>query len=441
MSKTFYLCFTVLCLAVCLVLLLGFIVVGPSDAGANEVLSAAPALVGRDGKVNIDYLSEYADYFNDRFFLRQELISTFNRLTVGVFGTSVNEDVIVGSDDWLYYGSTVSDYTGTDSMSEREIYSVAANLAIIQEYCLENGTNFLFTAAPNKNSIYPEYMPNLGEISAKSDVERLYEKLAQANINYVNLHETFENTEEILYFKHDSHWNSKGAALAADVINCALGVESRYYLDDFSTSEGHSGDLFEMLYPAFEDDERNPVYGGEIVCDYGDGLSKADSIILNTVGAGEGSLLCYRDSFGELLHPYLADSFAEAKFSRATAYDLTESYDNVVIELVERNLDYLISYVPIMPAPEREISPVAEGSNCYVSTSGAPTEGGYVLWRGSLGDVADDESPVYIIFGGTAYECFLLQDGGFAAYVPERLTQPEGVAYYIDGVLSVGKVD
>ena len=78
--------------------------------------------------------------------------------------------------------------------------------------------------------------------------------------------------------------------------------------------------------------------------------TQPDAINLTTEGTGTGNLLCYRDSFGILLFPYLADSYASAKFSRLVNYDLTASADHVAIELVERNLRYLIQNVPISGA-------------------------------------------------------------------------------------------
>ena len=59
--------------------------------------------------------------------------------------------------------------------------------------------------------------------------------------------------------------------------------------------------------------------------------------------AGEGSLFCWRDSFGIALYPYLAEAYAEAVFSRSTDYRLPEGdWDTLVLEIVERNLPNLL---------------------------------------------------------------------------------------------------
>ena len=65
-------------------------------------------------------------------------------------------------------------------------------------------------------------------------------------------------------------------------------------------------------------------------------MTNPDSITLNTVGGGEENLLAFRDSFGILLYPYLADSYANARFSRANAYTLMHSKGFPTIKIGKR---------------------------------------------------------------------------------------------------------
>lgn len=415
-----------------LALAVGMLFTGPSQAGANEVLSDPPALRNSDGRWNVDFLSDTAQWFSEHFFLRQELISWNNRLAALIFGVSEADDVILGTDGWLYYGQTLEDYTGTASMPERELFSAARNLALMAEYCREQGRDFLFVAAPNKNSLYPEHMPSYGVTAETRDVQRLFALLADTEVPYLDLYGLFGAEEEILYFAHDSHWNSKGAALAADAINDAFGRESAYFAGDFSQRETHAGDLYEMLYPAFQDSETNPVYSGDLNFSYATSANKPDSITLLTQSSGDGSLLAYRDSFGNLLYPYLADSFANARFSRSVSYDLTLEADCVLIELVERNLSYLVTNLPVMPAPERTLD-LPESAGIAEVTVGKGSEG-MVQIKGSLPQNPDSDSPVYLICGGQAYEAFCLKDNRFGLLVPEDAV-PEGLAFFVDGAL------
>ena len=414
-------------------LAVGILFAGPAPAGANEVLAKAPALTDRDGNFNTNILSDTSDWLTDRFFGRQWLISMNNFLTGTLFGNSATDDVILGEDGWLYYASTLPDYTGTAPMTDRELFMAANNLQLMADYCAENGRQFAFMIAPNKNSLYPEQMPNYGVSAETKNAQRLQETLAALDVAYIDLFTLFDRPET-LYFAHDSHWNSRGAALGADGINQAFGVQSNYFGDPFAESIVHQGDLYEMLYPAFQDNERDPVYGGQLVFEYTSGATKPDSITLLTQGQGSRSLLCYRDSFGNLLYPYLADSSSDARFSRSTSYDLTQPGDHVLIELVERNLSYLYTYLPVMPASARQLELPAAGGAVALSVQAAKTPESTQLVKGTLTEETDANSGIYIVCDGGIYEAFCLANGGFGAYVPAD-QNPTGVAFYQNGAL------
>ncbi len=412
-------CFVAVFFAASLLLSLGILFAGPSKAGANEQLSKPPKLVS-DGAYNPGFLSDAAAWVGDHFFLRQELITLDNRLSA-VVHTSGAEDVVLGRNGWLYYDSTMDNYTGQNVMTHRELYSAATNLELMANYCREQGKEFLFVIAPNKNALYPENMPDTGIVNPRQDAENLHKELTARQIAYVDLFALFDAQEEPLYFAHDSHWNSKGAALAADAINSAFGKPSHYFSGPFSASAPHQGDLYEMLYPAGQDPEQDPVYGGKLNLTYVGAATKPDSITLKTKGSGEGSLLAYRVSFRNLLYPYLADSFASAHFSRSTRYDLTKSGDFVLIELVERNLRYLITNLPVMPAPERVQTLPETVSGTASFTAGKGPEG-YIQINGTLPATADADSRVYLVCGDKTYEAFLTENNSYGAYIPAEET-------------------
>lgn len=439
-SKAVEVIFLFACLLLVLIFPVGMLLFGPSPALANERQSVKPQLVS-DGILNPDVLSESADYLSDHFFLRRELITTRSWLTA-LFGSSTAEDVIIGKNGWLYYTPTLDDYTGSNPMSGAEIFSAARNLYLMQEYCESRGARFLFTATPNKNSLYGGNMPGRGGGAALSEHNaiRLYTWLDTLGVCYADLFAAFSEQTETLYFAHDSHWTSMGAALGADAINSAFGRESGYYSGPFSERTSHTGDLWEMLYPAATDPETDPAYGGAL--DYTrDNGTRPDAITINTASeAGEGNLLAFRDSFGNLLYPYLADSFLTARFSRAVEYDLTQinalNADFVLIELVERNLGYLIENVPTMPAPIRTFSapkqtPEAETVILKWDTNSAED---YTLVHGALPGAFDALSPVYIMCGERVYEAFTLKAGGFAAWIPKE-EPPEAVIASVNGSL------
>lgn len=424
--------FTAMVALMSITLTVGILFAGPAQAGANEVLSKAPQLTDKDGKLNDYVLNDTAAWVNDHFFGRQELISAHNQTVSAVFQVSAADDVIYGSNGWLYYAPTLSDYTGTENLSPAQIQRIANNLALMQEYCESQGKEFAFVLAPNKNSLYPDNMPDYGVCNPSANAVFLMDELDALGVHYIDLFAAFSQQEEVLYFAHDSHWNAKGAALGADCINAAFGVDSHYFGEDFSKTEVHQGDLYEMLYPAFEDTEANPVYGGSLEYTFASKATQPDSITLLTESSKESSLLCYRDSFGNLLYPYLADSYGACRFSRSVNYDLTQAGDKVLIELVERNISYLYTNLPVMPAPQRELALPESSGTVQLECKRVKTPEGMCKVTGTLPVEPDAADPVYVICDGVAYEAFRLGDNGFGAYVP---AEADGVAYSYTGSL------
>ena len=424
MKKVMYGLFIGLFLAMSLALSVGMVFIGPAQPAANEILAEAPALKTEDGAANWDVLSHTAAWIGDRFFLRNELIGLDRRLTASVLNTSGQSSVILGTDGWLYFTPTLANYTDTEGMTERELSNAAHNLSLMARYCEENGKQFLFVIAPNKNALYSDHMPSFGVKAEKTDAQRLHGLLKEKGVAYADLFGAFAAQNEVLYFAHDSHWNSKGAALGADVINSGFGRQSNYFGGDFSASEPHEGDLFAMLYPGSTDPEQNPVYGGKLQFAFTGRATKADAIVLETAGQGSGKLLAYRDSFGNLLYPYLADSFASATFSRSTAYDLTKEGEYVLVELVQRNLRYLITNIPVMPSPRGDICPAVSQGTLTVKTA---KKGGLLQVTGTLPGEADR---AYVVCDTGTFEAFLLEDNGFAANVPAD-SKAENIIYII----------
>lgn len=438
MKKTISLVFAVLFLALCAVPSLGLLITGGSGAAANQLLAAKPSLVKRGGEFNADVLKDLAAYVDDRFFLRQEAVTLWAELNAGLLRSSVTDQVLLGQDGWLYYTPTLADYARSEPMTPRELWCAARRLYLLQEYVEARGGQFLFTAAPNKNSLYPAHMPALPREEIPSNAELLQTVLDGMGVHTLDLFAVFRAEDEELYFPRDSHWNGRGAALAADAILGALGRESGYFNGDFAEG-AHRGDLYEMLFPAGSETDPDLVYAAGFT--FSADSENPDSITIRTQSAaGNGSLLMYRDSFGRSLYPYLAEAYSDALFSRKTDYDPTalEPGGTLVIELVERNLRYLLDYTPSLPAAERGAAltggAVLAGELRCVLKKGGPE--GYVVLSGAYGGrTPETDSPVYVQTASGLFEA-LPGPEGFSACLPESALQsPMRVFWYAEGTL------
>lgn len=411
-------------IALCLLPSAGMLLADPVQPAANQLLAPAPHLRNADGSLNAALLSDVTDYMADHFAFRQELVTAWAGLNAAL-GTSTQEDILLGADGWLYFRDTLDDYMGR-GMTDTELTMAAENLALMQESVIARGGQFLFTIAPNKNSLYPDNMPDyIPHQPETSNAARLPAALAEAGVAYADLFSPFRARPEPLYFSTDSHWTHRGAALAADTLLTALGRESHWFSGSFPVETPHKGDLYEMLYPAGTATESDALPEWDFT--YDSDPNGGNAITISTQSAaGTGTLLCFRDSFGIALHPYLAQSFQTARFSRQTAYDLTQSDSDVVlIELVERNLDQLIKIPGVFPAPERprpETQSPTETVPIRVQTGQTAGTAALQLVTGTLTG-ADGAEPVYLAAGDTCYACTRLTGAlpgelDFAAWLP-----------------------
>jgi len=411
--------------AVLLVPAVGTLILGPSEAVANESIVPLPRLQEPQGGVNWSYLSDAGDWFAKHFAFRKELITADSVWKAGLFATSARSNVALGKDGWLFYAETVDDYTGADNITRRQAYCAAHSLRMVQDYVEGEGASFVCTVAPNKISLYPEYFPGNLQRAEQTAADKLAGALAEEGVAYADLFDALGGAGETLYHQTDSHWTNKGAALGHDAILAALGLEGSAYGKPGRFEAAHEGDLYGMLYPASGKLDSQFVFDTPLGFRYTSHFRAVDDIRIETEGQGGGTLLMFRDSFGNALHGLMAESFAQAVFTRATPYDLTGAadVDYVVLEIVERNVSRLAEGGYLMPAPEMEMSGgIPEGEAAIqASPQAEPDMPGYVRFTGVLPGGCDVDSPIYLEAGGTVYEAFPTagESDGFTALLPE----------------------
>ena len=217
--------FTAAFLSLCLIPAAGMLVLPEQQAAGNEHLTPKPSLWNAQTGWNAEFLGDLTDYVADHFGFRQELVTANAALQTRLLCTSPAEDVIYGTDGWLYYAKTLDDYQNHATLTESEAQQLAQTVKSMQDYCESRGARFLFTIAPNKSSLYPEHMPAryLTE-DADGNYERVLPYLEREGVNYADLFSVFRAHANVLYYKTDSHWTNRGAALAHDYLMNTLGL-------------------------------------------------------------------------------------------------------------------------------------------------------------------------------------------------------------------------
>ena len=361
MLKKVQIIFLGLGMLICMLPFLGMVFHPTEETTDNRKQAEYPSLTTKEGKLNTDYPSQLEKWFDDHFFLRNEMIYADSMIQGKIFGTSAVENVIYGTDGWLYYTSTLGDYLGTERMTEREVSMLSHNLSLICNWAEAKGITPVLAVPPNKNTLYGEHMPYYDslKVDPAHTLEQLPSVCEEIGLPYADLYGVFRDQEEVLYLKRDSHWNNKGAVLACDAILDKTGAAYTSFADaEVTRSKDSVGDLDQMLYTFYGEPEMNYHYAVPQTFTYETQTkSVEDAWIATTCEGKKGTLLMFRDSFGNTLLEQMAEQFGRAVFTKESPYRLQkvvreQQPDTLIIEKVERNLKDFITEPPIVDAAE-----------------------------------------------------------------------------------------
>lgn len=375
MKKTAKALYVVLFLIVCCAPLV-MVIFFPSDRLiGNEKKASQPQLISSGG-INRDFSNEFDKWFTQSIPFRAELINVRNTVLSGSLGKSAN-NVIVGKDGWLFTEECTDDYLG-HTVSEREIHNIAATLRLVQKHCRMNGAEFVFAAAPDKCTIYPEYMPS-GYIKGKTtNLDLLEKELEKQGVSYADLRGVMLGHKadgEELYLKTDTHWNNLAALYAFNEIEDKLSHKHKNYGGaSFEVKNDWTGDIAKMLYPSsaplcgqyyfdigfseyrFLKPRSSSMTNDEIMLNLMGDSESMDTEIMTRNNSAEGSAYIFRDSFCRSMLPFFVDNYRSTYITRSPELDLknmsTRGYTSVIYEIVERKLSAVTDQRPDIFAPE-----------------------------------------------------------------------------------------
>ncbi|SNU07875.1 SGNH hydrolase-like domain-containing protein, acetyltransferase AlgX [Lachnospiraceae bacterium] len=371
-----------------------------------------PKLKTYDGKLNLKYFENLNDYFNDHFAFRQEMTTVDATLTTKLLNTSLNDDVIYGKDGWLYYSETMDEYFGRNVLSDRGIHNCAKSIKLMQDYTENQDVQFLFMVAPIKADLYPEHLPdNYKKGSDVNNWSKLLLLMDEMDIHYVNLHDAFHNDNRVMYHKLDTHWNDEGAAFACRTIENAVGRNAKDYTEvPYNVEKVFHGDVYGMLYPKGRVLDDNVVYSEGHSFSYVTNTKDTEDFNIQTSCEGkDGSLVMFRDSYGNALIPFMADEYKDAYFTKIMPFDLDliseYNADVVMLELTQRHITYLWEYLPKMDAmltDETPENPEQTEENSILRVE-KDTDGRLIVYGTLDPEYTDDSSPVYIRITDSQY--------------------------------------
>jgi hypothetical protein len=159
-----------------------------------------------------------------------------------------------------------------------------------------------------------------------------------------------------------------------------------------------------MIYPSSDEAEFNYYYGAEEKYTYvTDTKSVEESLIQTHSDSASGTLYMYRDSFGNALLPFFAGAYESSTFTKSFPMILDKDFekyapDTFIMEIAERNINWLIERPPVFLSPEIIIYRIDKqlSEKPDVSVAECEYSPAYVAVKGTLDESYSDADSVYV---------------------------------------------
>ena len=323
-------------------------------ANENRNLASLPQWKWRK-KFLQQFPASWEAYYNDHFGWRNSLLYFHSRLIVLGLKQSLNDEIILGKEGWLFTTNdkVLKDYQGFLPLTKEELDYFRLTLEARRDWLAQKGCKFLFVLLPDKQTIYPEYLPDyIRQNAARTRADQLADYLHQfSDITFIDARPLLKKTKSLgtLYYLTDTHWNDLGAWIVAEEILRVLKKDfpklPEIKLSDFKQkTESFGGDLARVLglpdllkEKALKLTPLKPRRSKEISYPV-HRITESDDKTLPRA-------LIHRDSFFNALLPFTSDFFQKAiyvwDYTLNTKLVDQEKPDIVILEMVERMIPKL----------------------------------------------------------------------------------------------------
>ncbi len=166
------------------------------------------------------YANAWDAYLSDRVFGRSSAVAAYLKMGLTLSPAVQDSAYVEGKEGWLFLGNghysrDMIDYTrNVRPASEAQIEAKCAYLRSLYDTARGIGARFAVLVAPNKSSVYTEFLPDWLTIrDSRRFADRVCERLKAENFPIVFPKEMLEGAKKYgqLYFKDDSHWTEIAA--------------------------------------------------------------------------------------------------------------------------------------------------------------------------------------------------------------------------------------
>lgn len=309
---------------------------------------------------------ELDQWFADRVGLRYPLIYLASRLHVDVLQRPIDNHIFFGRDGWMFWTdnaettpATMADVRGRLRFKPAEVRRIESQLLAVRQRFAACKIPLAVLIAPNKQSIYGEFVLDPGATLPKTRLDVLLDNLsAPVKDMIVDPRPMIREAKrrhapDLLFPKTESHWNGLGAYYGYRAAHDALArltpvanpERASFEAHKFSRIEYPGGDMaMRVLFSPWRfQDEYTQIIHPDWVRETE--LSHRDYLARNP--NGKGRLLLFGDSFGNQIAPFMAQHFAEVH--RHVGSDIDGAVvarvrpDAVLWVTVERNAERLLT--------------------------------------------------------------------------------------------------
>ena len=335
---------------------------GPGDA-RQERIAATPAPPVTPGALR-RFPGAARYYVANRYALKDRFIALNANAKLGLFGHSPTARVLQGKDGFLFLGddAAIDAAQGVTPGAQSSDAAWAAYFAALGQAFETRGIPFAFILGPDKNSIYPEALPDWlaatrpAQARAARILAQAGETMDPAPVDTGRLFAEARAHDPGLRLHHhtDTHWTELGAGLAVDAALAPLGLPGFDAPMQLGIpASGPAGDLARMIGWQDHLSETPPTLARPpgLRCETPDGVAATILTLdplpvkrfrcTNPDGAALHALV-FMDSFGMGAAPRLTQLFGEVTFVWRDQVDLglvdAIRPDAVIKIMVERKL-------------------------------------------------------------------------------------------------------
>ncbi|EFL51550.1 conserved hypothetical protein [Solidesulfovibrio fructosivorans JJ]] len=160
-------------------------------------------------------------YLEKTFGFRQMLVRLENILDIFLLRSSNQyQNVIKGRGDWLFLSqennelNVIQDYRSVKLFTPAQLTRWVKVYKDRQDWLAKRGIHYLIVVAPNKHTVYPEFLPpQYNKVSPISRTDQIVNALAGAGVNILDLRPVMDKVKRqaLAYYRTDTHWTTFGA--------------------------------------------------------------------------------------------------------------------------------------------------------------------------------------------------------------------------------------